>query len=636
MPDPARIAQAQVLEIPVTIQGETAVDETGRREPFAESAKTALTFDNGAVLKLQARVTPGESVSLRNEQSGKEIQCKVLEAPAEGQLGYTDLEFVESVPDFWEDHAEHAEVAVEKAEARVSKSDAESAEKPDPGAMAAEPKAAANAEPAAEKHEPAQPEAVVAEPETATSEAEGALKVEAAAEKPEEPAPTAEPEAVVAQPEAHANQETEAAAENSLAMMSATASEVKLPPAQVPAPEEKPEAPKRQGRLREELVPAHEMVPETPPAPVAPATPPAASATEPTGEQIDAALRKMEDAAVHPQSGAEPNDAKDQANLAALMTREARLAKYAALKEKAAAQIGRIPAAPGASKGAEGAEGEAGANVEGEVEAGPPKLPLSERLTTGKNALIVEIVAGVAIVAALGFVWHAVRGLIIRPTDRPAAVAAASAKKAAPPVIVQTPAAPVAQAPALTPPAPGNAPAAQVTAAKPSAPINAPAVKVAAATPSVAASAPAAKATAPRPAVVASAPATKVVEPSPARSEAAEDDGPRVVEPPPVNAEPEPVASVAPKAAENVPAKIVSAPQPGFPSWAKTLDVGSVVRLDAVIDEKGNLGQTKIVSGPRLLERAAEQAVQLWIFEPAQLHGKPAATHLVLTVEFQR
>ena len=85
-----------------------------------------------------------------------------------------------------------------------------------------------------------------------------------------------------------------------------------------------------------------------------------------------------------------------------------------------------------------------------------------------------------------------------------------------------------------------------------------------------------------------------------------------------------------------MPAKILSAPQPPFPSWAKKLDVASVVKLDAAIDAKGNLEQTKIVAGPRLLERAAEQAVQLWIFEPAKLDGKPAESHMVLTVEFQR
>jgi protein TonB len=178
-------------------------------------------------------------------------------------------------------------------------------------------------------------------------------------------------------------------------------------------------------------------------------------------------------------------------------------------------------------------------------------------------------------------------------------VAAAQVKKAVPPqaiaVVVQTPAASVA--------------------------------KVAAATPAAIAA---------RPTVVASAPATKIVQPSPARSEAAEDDGPRVVEPPPVSVERKSEAAVAPKAPENVAAKILSAPQPPFPPWAKTLDVSSVVKLDAVIDEKGNLGEMKIVYGPRLLERAAQQAVQLWIFEPARLAGKSAESHIVLTVEFQR
>src|SRR5690242_1191888 len=408
MPDPARIAQAQVLEIPVTIQGEKAVDETGQREPFAESTKTALTFDNGAVLKLQARVKAGESVSLRNEQSGKEIQCKVLEAPPEGQMGYTDLEFVESVSDFWEGHAEQAAAAAEKSGAGVTKSDAESAaEKPQPAVAAPEAEPAMETKPAAEAESIAAQESA---PEQ-RPEPEVAAKVEPPAERLEpaktdtvaaEPQTfTATPEATVAQPDMHAREETEAAAENSLAMMSATAAEVKLPPVTAPAPEEKPEAPrpqiqKPQGRLREELVPAHEMVPETAPAPSAAptlsavVTLPAPSATGPTGEQIDAALRKMQSVLAHPQDAAEPNDAKDQANLAALMAREARLAKYALLKDKAASQIGRGATPQGASKSAEATAGEAGANVEGEVEvkAGPPKPPLSERLTTGKNAVI--------------------------------------------------------------------------------------------------------------------------------------------------------------------------------------------------------------------------------------------------------
>jgi outer membrane biosynthesis protein TonB len=60
------------------------------------------------------------------------------------------------------------------------------------------------------------------------------------------------------------------------------------------------------------------------------------------------------------------------------------------------------------------------------------------------------------------------------------------------------------------------------------------------------------------------------------------------------------------------------------------------VQIDALIDEKGNVRSTRPLSGPRLLQHAAERAVALWIFEPALTDGKPTATHMVLTVQFQR
>jgi Gram-negative bacterial TonB protein C-terminal len=85
-----------------------------------------------------------------------------------------------------------------------------------------------------------------------------------------------------------------------------------------------------------------------------------------------------------------------------------------------------------------------------------------------------------------------------------------------------------------------------------------------------------------------------------------------------------------------VPAKIVSQSLPSVPSWAKGLDTDAVVQLDALIDEKGNVAKTKPLSGPRELQHAAEEAVALWIFEPALSDGKPTATHMVLTVQFQR
>ena len=86
-----------------------------------------------------------------------------------------------------------------------------------------------------------------------------------------------------------------------------------------------------------------------------------------------------------------------------------------------------------------------------------------------------------------------------------------------------------------------------------------------------------------------------------------------------------------------IPPRIVWKVQPGFPPWAKKIDVGDpVVTLDALIDEHGNLAQSRVLSGPRALQHAAQQAVGLWIIVPAEANGKPVATHMILTVEFQR
>ena len=66
-------SQATALEIPVTIQGSKTVQGTEQRELFTETTKTTLVFENGAVVKLNARVSPGQCVFLRNDKSEREI-----------------------------------------------------------------------------------------------------------------------------------------------------------------------------------------------------------------------------------------------------------------------------------------------------------------------------------------------------------------------------------------------------------------------------------------------------------------------------------------------------------------------------------------------------------------------------------
>jgi outer membrane biosynthesis protein TonB len=91
-----------------------------------------------------------------------------------------------------------------------------------------------------------------------------------------------------------------------------------------------------------------------------------------------------------------------------------------------------------------------------------------------------------------------------------------------------------------------------------------------------------------------------------------------------------------PSEAKTIPAKIVSQTQPSLPPWATGLDADPVVQVEVSIDEKGNVVETKAVSGPRLLQASAQRAVGIWIFEPALSDGKPIASHMVVTVEFQK
>jgi len=100
--DSARAAQATILEVPVTIQGSKPVDGQEKRELFTETTKTTLVFANGAVVNLKSRLLAGQCVFLRNELSGREILCKVLESRQAGQTNYTDLEFTAHDPNFWE------------------------------------------------------------------------------------------------------------------------------------------------------------------------------------------------------------------------------------------------------------------------------------------------------------------------------------------------------------------------------------------------------------------------------------------------------------------------------------------------------------------------------------------------------
>jgi Gram-negative bacterial TonB protein C-terminal len=470
-------AQPIPLEVPVTIQGATLVDGSDRRELFTETTKTTLTFENGAVVSLKAKVSTGQCLFLRNEQSGREILCKVLEYRKGGPGGYTDLEFTSRDPEFWN--------APARRPAAIAQNQNDGARTI--ARAATENQAAA---PKPEVLAPIGDEAPATLPETKATE-------------PTAPAPAPEAAMPAAADEADWNEAKDAELMAALAMMAGDA---------------KPK-PKRE------------------------------SAAE--GKQASGQEAASENA-----SPQEETDAAGRSTVSSML-----------------------------------------ASLPGRIREFKP----------GKIAIAVGIAASILIVATLGLAWHAKRSASLRARQH---TTMASEQSATQPVASETSQTPTAaNGGPTTPSATPTTDSARVVAN------------------SNASATPAQPTDKTQPPSIA-----KASNDSPAAAQYLS-DGAVVVEQETKRRE---LKQTNKSVGETIPARIISQAPPSIPSWAKGLDLDPVVQLDAVIDANGNLKTTKALSGPRILQGAAKRAVALWIFEPALTDGKPTATHMVLTVQFQR
>ncbi len=481
MADPTPTAQVTAREIPITIQGSQIVEGTERRELFTETLKTALIFDNGAAVNLKARVAPGQSLFLRNELSGREILCRVIEAPPPGETGCTDLEFTIHDPDFWNARSGPANVEEEAAP---------------------------------QESTPATAEIAAATPNTEFS-AESSAPVDTA-------------------------------------------------------------------------IPPIAGAPETPATPAVSSLP----------EQLEAPSQPVP----------EVDDAKDAAQLAGILAKYARaIAKRAAAKS-AENESQQQTASDAAS------QGDAAPGITPRAKAFSTlafRLHGLRELTVRKNPIALGIVACIVIGAALGVSWDVTRMIYPESRISLAAIARrnvsiphakAGPSKTALAAAGKAEAVPARPVPKIQPPAVAQVAAARITKT---------------------------------PADVARARRAKEAENTAAPVAFHMEAGPGALTPGQT-----PLGDAKPlrgeMSPEMIPVRILSQYQPPLPKWAEDLDLDGVVTLDAVIDEKGNLKQMKLVSGPRVLESSAEGAVGLWIFQPALKDGKPTTAHLVLTVEFQR
>jgi periplasmic protein TonB len=73
---------------------------------------------------------------------------------------------------------------------------------------------------------------------------------------------------------------------------------------------------------------------------------------------------------------------------------------------------------------------------------------------------------------------------------------------------------------------------------------------------------------------------------------------------------------------------------PVYPPIAKTAGVSGTVVLDAVISKSGNIQDLRVVSGPVMLRKAAEDAVRTWRYRPYKLNNEPTEVETTINVIF--
>ena len=90
-------------EIPVNASGTRPKSGGTERELFSEDTETVLTFEDGAVIRLLAPVTPGQLIFLTNLVTSQEVVCEVLRKRLLRPAGcYVELQFTEHKKGFWD------------------------------------------------------------------------------------------------------------------------------------------------------------------------------------------------------------------------------------------------------------------------------------------------------------------------------------------------------------------------------------------------------------------------------------------------------------------------------------------------------------------------------------------------------
>lgn len=80
--------------------------------------------------------------------------------------------------------------------------------------------------------------------------------------------------------------------------------------------------------------------------------------------------------------------------------------------------------------------------------------------------------------------------------------------------------------------------------------------------------------------------------------------------------------------------RLVSRVMPEYPLVAKQAGIQGDIVVKTTIDQKGNVVNMQIVSGPAMLRGPALAALRRWRYEPSTLNGQPISVQMLVTIKF--
>lgn len=74
---------------------------------------------------------------------------------------------------------------------------------------------------------------------------------------------------------------------------------------------------------------------------------------------------------------------------------------------------------------------------------------------------------------------------------------------------------------------------------------------------------------------------------------------------------------------------------PRYPRRAISAHADGIVRLEGLVDARGDIGRVRMITTPSVLDASAGQALLQWKFKPALKNGTPVPTSVVVEMEFR-